>query len=314
MKTIKRIFRSFVVERKSRTDIAKALNADGIPTSSGKRWNCHLIHKLLTSEKYIGHNVYNRASFKLGRNYVSNPPDMWVRRDNAFKAIITPELFAKAQAVIARQQRRTSDQQMLDRLKALWRRKGRLTEELVSASKRVPHASTYISHFGSLLAAYRLIGFQPAPRYRHAETTPKLRAVVGSVVEGIIATMERLGGTATVHDNDILTINCSIAASLRVAWSVADGPGRARRWRVRSIRHTTPVLTLLIRMTPSNARVLDYYLAPTKTLRKDGKLRRASRSFAREQRHGSLVAVCRRFLGPVPTEGQTGITPLAGRR
>ena len=33
------------------------------------------MHQVLTNEKYIGNNVYNRVSFKLKKKRVINPPD-----------------------------------------------------------------------------------------------------------------------------------------------------------------------------------------------------------------------------------------------
>jgi hypothetical protein len=40
---------------------------------------------VLTNEKYVGNNVYNRVSFKLKKKRVVNEPDMWVRADGAFE-------------------------------------------------------------------------------------------------------------------------------------------------------------------------------------------------------------------------------------
>ncbi len=48
------------------------------------------MREVLTNEKYIGNNVYNRRSFKLKKKRVVNTPDMWVRRESAFDPIISP--------------------------------------------------------------------------------------------------------------------------------------------------------------------------------------------------------------------------------
>ena len=39
------------------------------------------IDNVLRNEKYLGHNVYNRHSFKLQKGCVENPPELWIRRD-----------------------------------------------------------------------------------------------------------------------------------------------------------------------------------------------------------------------------------------
>src|SRR5437667_2754721 len=65
--------------------------------------------------------------FKLRQKAVINPPNMWIRRANAHEAIIAPEIFQKAQKIIARRREGRSDQELLDQLTALWKRKGHLS-------------------------------------------------------------------------------------------------------------------------------------------------------------------------------------------
>ena len=124
IKIIRRIFKSFVVDKQSRTRIAADLNARKVLNSRGKHWTMLTIHNILTNQKYIGHSVYGRRSFKLGAKRVVNPPEKWIRHDNAFKAIVTPELFAKAQKAIAERLHRRSDQAMLRPYRRCGERKG----------------------------------------------------------------------------------------------------------------------------------------------------------------------------------------------
>jgi hypothetical protein len=42
---------------------------------------------VLSNEKYIGNNVYNRRSFKLKKVRVVNQPDMWIKKEGAFEGI-----------------------------------------------------------------------------------------------------------------------------------------------------------------------------------------------------------------------------------
>ncbi|WP_232353335.1 recombinase family protein [Cupriavidus oxalaticus] len=46
------------------------------------------MHQILTNEKYIGNNVYNRTSFKLKIKHRQNPPSEWIRKDDAFEVIV----------------------------------------------------------------------------------------------------------------------------------------------------------------------------------------------------------------------------------
>ena len=88
-------------------------------TDRGRPWTRGTVHQVLTNEKYIGNNVYNRVSFKLKKKRVGNPPDMWVRRDGAFEPIVSPEDFYTAQGIILARARRLTDDEMLERLRGL---------------------------------------------------------------------------------------------------------------------------------------------------------------------------------------------------
>jgi DNA invertase Pin-like site-specific DNA recombinase len=64
---------------------------------------------------------------------------------------------------------RLSNDAMLKKLHALLARKGVLSEHIINRSKTLPAASTYRKRFGSLVNAYRAIGFTPLP-----SGTPKI--------------------------------------------------------------------------------------------------------------------------------------------
>ena len=50
---VRRIF-DMALQGKSTLDIAKTLNAEGIPTSNGKKWLMTTVHFVLTNEAYAG--------------------------------------------------------------------------------------------------------------------------------------------------------------------------------------------------------------------------------------------------------------------
>jgi len=272
VETIRRIFTSFAIEKKTRTEIATELNAEGIYNALGRPWMMQTIDIVLRNEKYIGHNVYNRGSLKLGRKRVENPRDMWIRRDHAFQAIVPPDLFTKAQKVLfdLEHGRKLTDQELLTRLKHLWRQKGHLTVDLIDAAKTVPHTSVYARRFGSMINAYKKIGFKPKARYDFVENGARIDALICSAAGDIIADIQRRGGTATfLQELYLLTINGSLTLVIAIAWSVSDGTvagRRSRRWEVRKIRYKRSDLTLVIRMYASNAGVQDYFLVPTPNL------------------------------------------------
>jgi len=114
---VQKIFTSFAIDGKTRTEIAEELNAKGILNAVGKPWSMLTISNTLKNEVYVGNLAYNRRSQKLGEKQVRNPPEKWVRRDSAFKPIVVPKLFAKAQKRMAKLEcgRVLSDDEMLRR-------------------------------------------------------------------------------------------------------------------------------------------------------------------------------------------------------
>ena len=68
IEVVRGIYEAFVKEAKPETEIAAALNARGILTDLRRPWTRGTVHQILINEKYIGTNVWNRASFKLKRN------------------------------------------------------------------------------------------------------------------------------------------------------------------------------------------------------------------------------------------------------
>jgi DNA invertase Pin-like site-specific DNA recombinase len=100
------MYRMFVEERIVEAKLARMLNERGLITDLGRAWTQGTVHQILTSEKYVGNNVYNRMSFKLKKKRVANPPDMWIRADAAFEPIVTLDLFTKAQSIICERRRK----------------------------------------------------------------------------------------------------------------------------------------------------------------------------------------------------------------
>lgn len=81
---VHRIYRLFLEEGMPERVIASVLNREGILNDVGTPWTRGTIHQVLSNEKYIGNNVYNRSSFKLKIQHVRNAQEDWVRRDGAF--------------------------------------------------------------------------------------------------------------------------------------------------------------------------------------------------------------------------------------
>src|SRR5262249_43501233 len=114
--------------------IAADLNARGVPSANGRAWGASSVRRILTNEVYLGHTLYNRDSVaihatiradgakrlqpadkaerrkrfadrprKRKRNakvlLVHNDDKDVIRRESTHEAIVSPELFARVQAV-----------------------------------------------------------------------------------------------------------------------------------------------------------------------------------------------------------------------
>jgi DNA invertase Pin-like site-specific DNA recombinase len=170
IEAVNEVFRLYTIERLSPAKIARTLNERGISCVDGQPWTRYIVRGMVTNPKYIGANVTNRLSAKLrARQRVSNPPEMWIRRDNAFQALVDPELFRQAGVLADSRSERLNDEQLLERLRELLVKHGKLSAKLIKSSFETPCFQTYSARFGSLREAYRLIGYQPARNLSHFE-------------------------------------------------------------------------------------------------------------------------------------------------
>lgn len=262
VEVVRRLYRMFVVQRRTETEIAKVLNEQGILTDLGRPWTRGTVHQVLTNEKYIGNNVYNRASFKLKAKRVVNTPDMWVRSDAAFEAIVERDFFEAAQRIIQERSRRFTDEELLSRLSALLADKGWLSGLVIDEIEDMPSSSTFRHRFGSLVRAYQLVGYTPSRDYRYIETNRTLRALHPDVVAQVVGDIVAAGGSVRRDPaSDLLHINEEFSASLVIARCNMTGGGGSR-WKVRFDGGLRPSITIVARMDEGNSAIRDFYLLP----------------------------------------------------
>jgi DNA invertase Pin-like site-specific DNA recombinase len=259
---VHRIYRLFLEDCMPERVIASVLNREGIPSDTGRAWTRGTVHQILTNEKYIGNNVYNRTSYKLKVRHVRNPPDEWVRRDSAFEAIVPMHMFVQAQAIIAARSQHLDDDQLLDLLRRTLQKHGALSGIVIDEDEDTPSSSTYRSRFGCLLRAYSLIGYTPRRDYAYLEINRALRRHHPELIEQMAANLVSTGGW-TVRDplTDLLTVNGEFTVSLVIARSKPT-PAGSQRWRIRFDTSLLPDITVVARMDHGNQRVFDYYVFP----------------------------------------------------
>jgi DNA invertase Pin-like site-specific DNA recombinase len=262
VKIVRWIYQAFVNEGKNELEIARALNAQGVLTDFGRAWTRATIHQVLTNEKYIGNNVYHRTSFKLKRKHVVNPQDKWIRADGKFEGIIEPSLFHTAQGIILARSRKLSNDEMLEKLRGVLKQHGRLSGILIDETDDLPSSTAFRSRFGSLVSAYKLIGYDSGIDYGFVEINRKLREEHPKIVASVIRQIEGLGATMILDEKtQLLQLNNELRVSIVLCRHCMTGSGSSR-WVVRLDEELKPDITVAVRMDSTNEGIRDYYLLP----------------------------------------------------
>lgn len=259
---VREIYSRFARGGQSERQISEWLNETGIPSERGGSWTKAQVHTVLTNEKYIGNNVWNRVSFKLKQKRVVNEPTDWVRAESCFAAIIDSAAFFTVRGIMEERARRFTDQELLERLTKLFKSNGYLTGTLIDESDSLPSSTAYRSRFGNLLRAYELVGYTPERNMEYLEVNRRLRGTQPIYLGEIVRDIEQLGakvqldaGTTLLRINDIYT------ASLVLLRCRQHGGGPLT-WLVRINSTPPPDVTIVVRMDATNERPADYFLFP----------------------------------------------------
>jgi hypothetical protein len=242
-------------------------------TDLGREWTRGTVHQVLVNEKYLGNNVWNHVSFKLKKKRVHNQPEMWIRSDGVFPAIVEQKVFDAAQAIIRARSIKLSDEEMLSALQALLERQGTISGIVIDETEGMPSSSAYRSRFGSLLRAYQLVGYRPHRDYDYVEINRSLREMYPEVVGGVVESLRRCGSSVDLDDLELLRVNSEFSVSVVVARCTQTQAG-SYRWHIRFDVGLLPDITIVVRMSANNRDPLDFYLLPSIDLKSD-KLRLA---------------------------------------
>jgi DNA invertase Pin-like site-specific DNA recombinase len=262
VKIVRWIFQTFIGEGKSESEIAAILNAQGVVTDFGRAWNRVTVHQILTNEKYIGNNVYHRTSCKLKKKHVVNPPDKWIRADGAFEGIVEPELFCRVREIILARSQKLTDEEMLEKLRVLLKQHGRISGILIDEAEGLPSRTAFSHRFGTLVSAYRLIGYDPGIDYSFIEENRRLRKLHPEIVASVVQQIAALGAQAVWNDEaGLLDVNGEMRVSIVLCRHTQTGAGSAR-WLIRLDASTRPDVTIAVRMDFTNEGIQDYYVLP----------------------------------------------------
>lgn len=245
------------------SDIVKRLNNMGVMPQIGKEWTLDKVRQILTNEKYIGTNVYNKSSCKLSTLRIENPPEMWIRKESAFEGIVPNDIFHTAQNVLATRAAPYTDEVLLEKLRQLLKVTGWLSGKAILRSPDMPTSQTYIDRFGSLKQAFERVGYWNQSNLEYQEVNRRIRRMHPEIVERTQAAIAQMGGTVWRDpDTDLLHLNQELVVCIVLARCYTEITGK-RRWHVRfDPAKFAPDITIVIRLNDANLAELDYYLLP----------------------------------------------------
>jgi len=259
---VREIYRRFIDAKEAPVVIANDLNRRGIRTELDALWTRAVIRDILTNPKYVGVNITNRTSRKLHGTTVRNSPEMWVRRDAAFTPIVEMEVFQRAQETVALRKYHYSEQELLELLRDLLRRQGRLTAEILDSTPGMPSREIYHQRFGGLLEAYRQIGFQPDDKYTFAPIRKVLKDRREQEIASLLTDFNNNGIPASRDaETGLLMLDDNVLVELTLA-HCHHTKRRGHRWTLRLNSIPRADITIAARMAPGNQSILDYYIVP----------------------------------------------------
>ena len=245
---------------KDRHEIAKVLNARRVfrgPTP----WTVQKLRNLFLDPTYKGAYVYGKHDFKFHK-WKAVPSDQWLIREHSFPGIISEKQWNQARDRIGLELKPLVDTELLEGLRRLWKRKGRLNSILINAARDIPSVQAYHNHFGGINEAYRLIGY-PLPRdYSYVEAIRLSRRLRREVCNGICEQIRAVGGTAErMHVPGVLLINQSVTVKVFICKGWVR-PGLNTIWRLLLGKSAAADLVIVGRLNPPAPSILDYFVVP----------------------------------------------------
>lgn len=262
IKIVNSIYDLFIDDNMPEFIIAERLNKQNIPAENGTLWTRAKIHQILTNEKYIGNNIYNKTSSKLKSRLVKNPKNEWVRCDKAYKPIISKKKYNKAQEIIQLRSVHLTNDELLEKLKQKLESNGKLSGFIIDEDDTGPSSSVYRTRFGGLLRAYTLIGYKPEHDYSYIQINEALRSFYSGIIEDFKG--EILKSNCYIDEYKyapMLYINDELLISVLITKCTPMKSGKLR-WKVRFDNSQKADITIVIRMDSQNISPLDFYIIP----------------------------------------------------
>jgi DNA invertase Pin-like site-specific DNA recombinase len=261
VKIVRRIFRMFAERHVLPDEIAARLNRQKINNDYGRAWNGCGVRAVLRNRRYIGTSTYNCHSGPLKSKRVKNAPAEWICVEKAFEGIVSPKLFEKARSLLVqRTPKQHSREDLLDRLRMLLAKNGRLSTAIVR-NDASPDYRMYYKKFGGLRACYALIGYQQKNDWHNVTEVAARRVIALIVLKRLKAALRSHGATLNLRTR-IVTLTNGVAITVKVAKYFKTPREHFDRWRLHITRRVTPDFTVVVRLASDNRAIHDFYVLP----------------------------------------------------
>jgi DNA invertase Pin-like site-specific DNA recombinase len=275
---VRDIYRMVISEHMAIYAIARQLNSRAIPYHNGRKWTYQTVAEILTNPKYAGFHVYGRTSGRLCTPSVKLPKSEWILEEGALAQIIDPGVFLQAQQTLAARTVSMSNTELLDCLRTLLGRQGRLSLTVIKNTDAMPSPSTYRQRFASIRKAYELVGYGQPRHFGPIDLRRRTQALRDELIDRIAkffpaeVSVLRRGG----RWRPLLRLWKRITVSVLVARSVKVWKDTVV-WQVDPVSLERKYVTLLVRLDAENLSFFDFYVLPN--------LDRFKRFHLREQDH-----------------------------
>jgi len=252
------IFGQIARRRRTYGFVADRLNERGVPSTDERPWTAVRVRSIVRSEKYIGNLVFNKTSVRLRTKLKHNAPADWIRVNGAFPAVVDPKLFRRAQKVVNDWHPNLSNEAGLDALRKLLVLHGKLNSKLINSTQGVPGTGFFESRFGSLVAAYHLIGFDPERDFTYLiGYTQRCRQTAAFRV-AVAEQLHNRGAIVIPEQKTVLQIDgrCRVAVMMCHCRTTDGTP----RWIAQHHVRPRPDWMLVARLNASDDAILDYQL------------------------------------------------------
>jgi DNA invertase Pin-like site-specific DNA recombinase len=257
---VRNIYKMLVSDKLSVHAITRVLIENQIQYLGHSKWTPHVVDSILTQPKYAGYHVFGRTSSKLCTPTVRLPKSRWILTPGAFEPIVDRATFLAAQRILQSRTINQSNEELLDRLRALLEFEGRLSPRLIEDFDGVPSPSTFVHRFGGLRRAYELIGYDG--NFKFIDSRRRIQLLRRELLMRIEAMFS--GQVSIVQPGLKWRCRLRLANGLIVSVLVARSmrPWKTIHWRIVPVAQECRFVTLLARLDEGNRSFLDFHILP----------------------------------------------------